>query len=261
MVLAIIGVLAWPRPSHALFGIGDIVFDPSLNATLKGFQTAELAQWAEHLLEWAKHIEQTAEMIGIIDRQLEVMGNPEDRRIFEGLRRFLEKILEVKGDVTIEEIINVADGLKSLKRTEDGLYVPIFETTSTGGEIDYKPEEYRRYAALEEAADGYKEMDVDTHQRIDQLIEQIQALREALQSAETLIDLNRVQGQIALAQMELTLYNMKLSNAANRVVARHAVNSTYDDKRDTALEDFDSADRAEFFEEFREKTIDGAGGK
>jgi len=139
-------------PAFALFGFGDIVFDPTIHGWNLLHESKELIHWAEEIKRFEDFVNQQIDTIekitdlkngltsrigdwkGVYDRAVSLRNRAENLRTTIG-RNF--------------SVVAVVDyGAPALLYSNHGNYGPIYSTTAYGTKFDFDDQRLKRYQSV-----------------------------------------------------------------------------------------------------------------
>lgn len=237
--LVLVVGLGLSQTLHAQF----VVTDPGLTALLASYKTSELAQWAKQLQDMATQIEQGIETIQIIDKQLEVMGDPLEIANLIKLRGLLERLQKIDGELSIEDILALVDGMKSIADTDNGLYKEIPMKTADGEAVQYDADRYKQYGAIEQSRNNARNVATTVKTRTDQIRHELGELSQQLKGAATDAEAQKVLGQIQALTAELSIHQLDYQRAQGTLENQHLQNENQTAKEETAASERSTVER------------------
>lgn len=121
-----------------------------------------------------------------------------------------------------------ATGSAGVAYDGDGLYTPPGEviTTSDGQTFQRPLEPYKKFDAITRARAALEDVMRDTEQRRQQLRSQIKSTVAQLQSAQTLAEVQKLQGVLTAQNSELAAVDRERDAAVNEVMVQNIENQT-----------------------------------
>ncbi len=208
-----------------------IVNDPVNTTVAITTQANQIAQHAEILRQWAVELEKLNEQVRILQGQLEVARQVRDiagdpRAAGEGVvldQLWIEDLTRELGR-TLGTLRELSSSAESLKDTANGIYAPIDDRTSLGGSFARQSLPYRRYAAVEQAADNLEMVRQVAGERRTKLQGELGAALVRLRSAGTQAEVDKLQGQIAALNGQLAVMDGAERQAAAQLSAQQVLN-------------------------------------
>jgi len=186
--------------AHAQIPVTDIA-----NLTANEFAHIEnIAKWVESIAQLKTQIEQLHQQIDIQTDLRRWSGNPLDAS------RVLSLDLLGQGDLTRDYgstrsvVLNRTNSLASLQNTDEGSYRPISSTDLNGGELQRDPLLFRRYAVLDATQANTAQVTEQTKTREQALQDEIAQTLEAIKSATTDAETQKLAAKLNALNGQLT---------------------------------------------------------
>lgn len=167
--------------------------------------------------------------------QVERMGDPEAVPMDSATA--VRRSLAIEGvGKTLEELRAEADGAKALRYDGSGLYRPPGEwiETEDGQRYGRATEPYRQFDALTRAKTSAEDVIRQTDDRRKELRRQIDATVRQLQSADTLAEIEKLQGVLIAQNSEIGAIDREREAALGRVVVQQVENESDASKQEKA---------------------------
>ena len=252
IVIAGVLAVAIAVPAHALFGVGDIVFDPTVHGWNIVHESKELVHWAEEIKKFEDFVSQqlrTIEELGNLQNSLTSrIGDWKgvyDRAV--SLRNRAENLKATIGQ-SFSVTATVDYGTPALIYSNHGTWAPITTATAYGTPFTYDDGKLKRYNSvfalhtdLEKSADqANKEIGeilteiADTSKEIVASDNQEKLAKLQEKKSTLILRLTELQRQldqkIKLLTVQATLNDSRA--AMERDVKREQVKKTFDESRE-----------------------------
>lgn len=216
--------------SPAAFGQW-IVNDPVNTAVNTAIQAGQAANHLEILRQWAEQIERLNRQILQLEDQLavqrrirDVMGDPTAAGSELVLRDLgAPELARTYGD-TLREVRRLADAVDSLKRTSERVFSALDDRTVLGRDFVRQTAPYRRFSAVELAADNLENVTTATDQRTTALQVDLAATLEQLRTAGTQAEVDKLAVKVAALNGQLSQVAAQRRAAAEQVQLQQLMN-------------------------------------
>jgi len=183
------------------------VTDAANLAANQSAHAATIAKWVESINNLRTQIDQINRQINIQDDIRRWSGNPVEAAAGVVLDGLGEPDLMRKYGRGRSAILGLVRSLDSLKNTASGNYRSISDLDLDGNELRRDPLIYRRYAVLDGVQANADEVKEATHEREQELQEEVARTLEAIKSATTDAEVQKLSAKLAalngqLAQVE-----------------------------------------------------------
>lgn len=146
------------------------------------------------------------------------------------------------------ELRSLADGNAALIYDGNGLYKVIGQTitTSDGNQVVRQADSYKKFDAIAQATSTLEAVMKDTEGRRQQVRDQIKSATEQLKAAQTVAEVEKLQGILNAQSAELAAIDREREGAMNHVMVQKVENETDSAKQEQArkeerLVDFQNA--------------------
>ena len=171
-------------------------------------------------------------------------GDPAAIQQLAGLPQLMNSLGTAGVGRTLGKLQQAANGAEALADTANGIYCAVDGVTTTvdGKTIERLEKYYRKYAALLQAVNNYKEVDDDTESRRTKLRQQIQETMAKNQSALTAAEVDKLKSVVVAQGVELSAIDSERAAAAARVQVQEILNRSDTARQEQArLEDTTAA--------------------
>ncbi len=208
-----------------------VVTDPgntAVNAAVQAGQAANhleiMRQWAQQLENLNRQLRQLQDQLAVQQRIRDVMGDPTAAGAGLVLRDLGAADLARTYGETLAATRRLADAIDSLRRTSDGIYRQLDDRTVLGREIVRQEPLYRRYAAVERQADNLASVHATTEARAAALQTDLAATLEALRTAGTQAEVDKLNGKVSALNGQLAQVEAQRRDEADKLRALQILN-------------------------------------
>jgi hypothetical protein len=225
------------------------VYDPANHGVNLALHAAQNANHLEVLRQWAQQLSRLNQQIQQLEQQLaeqrrirQVLGDP----LAAGGQLLLGNLgatdlLRTYGQ-DLRSLQRLADAVASLKRDADGLFRPLDDTTILGQPFARRPQPYRRYAAVDLQSETLGQVFDTTRLRTDALQRDLAASLQALRTASTQAEVDKLGAHIAALNGQVQLLAAQRRDEADKLLALHVQNENQDAKERQDLLERQAAD-------------------
>lgn len=225
--------------AFAIFGIGDVVFDPQLNAWNIAHESKESVQWANELLKAEQQIQNQLAQLEQLRQALDVQNRIRSSigdwyGVYQGALDIKERVQDLTKPIGSSwDSIAVLDYGQPLRYTANGRYRAVTTTTAHGRVVEI-PEEYlRRYGSFEKRFDEAEEADLAAEKEIKELSRKIATIYEDMARGDTEAKTIKYKATLDALQARLSQIRAEILTRHNRALAQRAL-----DENERAKEQF-----------------------
>ena len=217
-----------------------LVLPATVHANLPVIDVSVLAQSIQEVVIATEQVKQ-------ITAEVKRLGDPATI-----LPQSADQIISSLGQTGVgkswHELRLLADGTAALAYDGNGLYKVIGQniTTSDGAQVIRQVDDYKKFDAIAQATSTLEEVMKDTEGRRQQVRDQIRSTTDQLKNAQTLAEVQKLQGVLNAQSAELGAIDRVREAALNHVVVQMVENETDAAKQEQARKeervvDFQSA--------------------
>lgn len=227
-----------------------VVYDPVVHSQEIINQVEDIAKYVEMIENQIQQINTLTEQLGELQKYNEVFGNPAKLFRITGVNGLVQDLRRTEVGKTIEQVQRVAQGVDALTYDAGGLYHSVGRTFRTPGgeEVEREAEIYRDNAAIQRSTQNYTNVFNDVRTRRRTLKNEIAATTEALQSASTASEVQKLTGVLIGLSAELAATDKEIDHAMSLTLAQQAENENDRQKQIKARAE---EQKAEFTESLR----------
>ena len=168
--------------------------------------------------------------------ELARLGDPAAIKTLAGLGELKEGLGSPGSGLSLNKLQKIADGLKALAYDGNGLFMPIPDRiiTPDGTEIRREEKEYRKYDAITQTTDNFKEVQKETEGRRLELRSQLRDTVSQAQVATTQAEVDKLKIVVAAQGNELNALNLEHAEAVDRVLVQDIENRNDKEKQQLA---------------------------
>ena len=227
---------------------------PAARAQLIVEDIASIAQDAvNQVVDLAKYVEMVSnqvEQINTMTQELQqtvayvkAFGDPATLLEITGVNELMSE-LDLSGvGRTLGELRRTASGIQSLKENATGLYQSVTDLSRSGIQVPRVSDFYKPFAALENASLNYTTVYDDVMERRQVLKGRMVGTIDALQSATTDAETQKLQGVVTAQAAQLQALDQEVVNATSQAVVQDIANRNNERKQEQARSEAIAADR------------------
>ena len=219
-----------------------IVEDPVSIAQDAMNQVMNLGQYVEMVSNQVQQITTMTQQLEQIQAYTKAVGDPAQILNVSGAGDLAASLRQQNIGKGIAELQSAASGTDSIAYDGNGLYQSIEPIRIGGVELQRNTNLYRKYGAVENAAANYSETYNAAEQRSQEMRQSLARTTEALQSASSDAETQKLQGVIAAQAAQLEELKGQVSTAASNVLVQDAQNRNDAEKQEQARIEADSAE-------------------
>ena len=239
-LLAILGVASAARAQY-------VVTDP----------TADILNQVDHLQDIAKQVEiinNQVQQINALTQQLQqiqayvkAFGNPEQLLHIVGADQLINGLKTTGMGQPLSELESVTSGVEALQSDVNGLYQKIGTTITTpsGAQLPRAETLYRKFAASDAAIQNFQAVYKDVAQRRTALKQQIAQTTQALQSASTSAEAQKLAGVLSGYNAGLAATDKEVDQALSESLVLKMQNDADREKQEQARAEEQKAEFSE----------------
>lgn len=229
LILAL--VLSCARPAFALFGLGDVVFDPTQYGFQLSHEIKELAHWAEEIKKYEDFILKQQEQITRIREVANINGQIKEK--IGDWQGVYDRAMSIKlhtDQITKSYITNlnlrafVDYGQTSLGYTNRGNYGEVNIRTAYGTPALIDEQRFRRYKSIETLYEDLQTIFEKTDADVKGLKEEIAQTSEDSAKATSVEQTAKLQNKLIALQSQLGSLEAQRREQVERVLAQKALN-------------------------------------
>lgn len=217
LLLPLCGVVDHARAQIPVTDVANLTNNTVLHAE-------NLAKWVESINNLRTQIDQLNRQINIQDDIRRWSGNPGEAAagvVLDGLGQ--PDLLREYGRGR-SAILGLVRSLDSLKNTASGNYRAISDLDLDGNELRRDPLLYRRYAVLDGVQANADEVSETTHEREQELQEDVARTLEAIKSAPTDAEVQKLSAKLVALNGQLAQVEAARQREADAVLLQKAAN-------------------------------------
>ena len=210
-------------------------------------QVVDLAKYVEMVNNQVQQINTMTQELQQTVAYVKAFGDPATLLEIAGVNELMSE-LDLSGiGQTLGEIRQTASGIQSLRNNASGLYQSVTDLSFSGIEVPRVPDLYKPFAALENASANYTAVYDDVMQRRQVLKGQMVGTIDALQSASTDAETQKLQGVVTA---QLQALDQEVVNATSQAIVQDIANRNDQQKQQQAREEAIAADRHDALKKF-----------
>lgn len=240
--LVIFGVLS--ARAYAIFGVGDIVFDPTLHGWHLTHEVKEAAQWAEQIKKYQDMILQGRDLLNVQNTLKTQLGDWQgvyDRA--KAIETSVDKLLSNPGAsfsnvITLDYSHNIPGGSKDpLAYTNNGNFAPINTKDGTGAVVVIPQETMRRYGVVENAYENFATVYKNTEPDLSAAQKELgETYADMSKPGVTQADYTKLAGKAQALQTRVTHLSQQRREASEMIAAQTALNENQAKKEAAAAQ-------------------------
>ena len=244
LALAIIGA-----SSHAQW----IVYDPVSNIQQILDETENLAEFGSMVDNQVQQISELSQQVQQLEQYNQAFGNPALVVNVTGTSAVTADLTQTPLGLTISTVENSSDGTAAFTYDANGLYHQIGATftTPSGNSIQRNAADYKSNEAINNATANYTNVTANVLQRRQALKDAVAQTTEALQSATTASQVQKLTGVLIGQNSALAATDKEIDQAVDVSVEQDIENRNDQQKQATAEQDEQKAEMIESLGNFR----------
>lgn len=229
-----------------------IVYDPASNIQQILNEVENLAQFAQMVDNQVQQITQLTSQLEQLENYNQAFGNPALSINITGASTTTSDLTQTPLGLTINTVENSSDGTAAFTYDANGLYFQIGSTftTPSGNSIQRYAPDYKPNEAINNATANYTNVTADVLQRRQALKDAIAQTTEALQSATTASEVQKLTGVLISEQTALYATDKEIDQAVDVSVEQDIENRNDQQKQATAEQEEQKAEMVESLSNF-----------
>ncbi|MES1180740.1 MAG: hypothetical protein ABUL66_02640, partial [Verrucomicrobiota bacterium] len=243
IALALVGA-----SSHAQW----IVYDPAMNAQQIRAEAQNIAQYVQMVNNQVQQISQLTQQIQQLQQYNKEFGDPSKILNVIGVSAVTADLTQMPLGETISAVEKTANGVAALAYDANGLYhqVGATFTTPAGKAVQRTTTDYKPFQAVNNATANYSNVTANVLQRRQTLKDAIAATTQALQSATTASEVQKLTGVLIGQQSALAATDKEIDQAVSVSVEQDIENRNDQQQQATAGQYEQKAELVESFDHF-----------
>ena len=244
IAIAIVGA-----SSHAQW----IVYDPTVNIEQIVSEAENIAQFISMVDNQVQQIQQLSDQLQQLQQYNKAFGDPSQILNITGVSALTSDLKQTPLGQTISTVEKASDGVAALTYDANGLYNQIGATFSTpsGNQIKRETTDYKPYEAINNATANYATVTTDVLKRRQTLKTDIASTTEALQSATTASEVQKLTGVLVGLNGALASTDKEIDQAVAVSVEQDIENRNDAQKQATAEQEQQKDEVIETFANYR----------
>ena len=230
-----------------------IVYDPTVNTEQIISEVENMAEYVDMVDNQVQQISQLTEQIQQLEQYNKEFGDPSQILHVTGVSAVTADLTQTSLGQTIGAVEHLSDGIGALTYDANGLYHQIGATftTPSGNQIKREAADYKPYEAVNNATENYTNVTADVLQRRQALKDAIAQTTEALQSATTASEVQKLTGVLIGQNAALAATDKEIDQAVDVSVEQDIENRNDEQKQATAAQEEQKAEAVEAFDNYR----------
>lgn len=230
-----------------------VVYDPAMNAQQISAEVKNMAQYVQMVDNQVQQISQLTQQIQQLQQYNKEFGDPSKILNLTGISTLTADLTETPLGETISAVEKTANGVAALTYDANGLYhqVGATFTTPSGKAVQRTAADYKPFQAVNNATANYSNVTANVLQRRQTLKDAIAATTQALQSATTASEVQKLTGVLIGQQTALAATDKEIDQAVSVSVEQDIENRNDRQKQATAEQEEQKAEMVESFDNFR----------
>jgi hypothetical protein len=252
LLFALFGVLS--TRAYAVFGVGDIVFDPTTHGWHLRHEAKELAQWAEQIKKYEDMILHARDLLNVQNTLKTQLGDWQgvyDRA--KTIETSVEKLTNQPGAnfsnlVTVDYGHDIPGRLKDpLAYTNSGNFTPIITKDGTGADVVISKESMRRYGVVENAYENFATVYKNTEPDLSAAQKELgETYADMSRPGVTQADYTKLAGKAQALQSRVSQLSQQRREASEMIAAQTALNENQGKKEALAAQRVQEANAEAF---------------
>lgn len=208
-------------------------------------QVVDLGKYIEMVNNQVQQINTMTQELQQVTAYVQAFGDPS--RILEvtGATELIDSLQQSGVGQTIGALQQTASGVEALRNNAEGLYQSIGNIQIGNVELPRNADLYKKFSALENAAENYSTVYEDGVQKGKIYRGRIAETTTALQAASTDAEAQKLQGVITGQSAQLEAIQGEVANAATTVITQDILNRNDAEKQEQAKIEADTAEWAQ----------------
>lgn len=218
------------RPAAAVFGVGDVVFDPTIHGWNLLHESRELAHWAEQIKQFEdligrqiRTIEELSDLKNGLHSRLGDWKGVYDRAV--SLRNRAEQLQKTIGqNFSVVAVVDV--GQPALLYSNHGLYPLMNVTTQYGTTVNVSDDRLKRYEAVYRRQDDIEKSAAESNREVGEVLAEIAATSAEIVAARNQEQALKLQEKKATLLLRLQELQRQFDAKLKLLAAQATVNET-----------------------------------
>ena len=227
------------------------VADPTAHIIAKTSQVENIAKYVEMVNNQVEQINTLKGQLEQVTEYVDRFGDPESLLDITGVDDLISSFNQSGVGKTIETIRSEVDGASAIKYTASGLYTEISDQTASGVDVERNPEDYKEFAAVQNASANFSKVYDDVQERRTDLKENIAETTEALEASTTDAETQKLTGVLIAQSSELEAIDSELNAAAYQATLQDIENRNEDARQSQAAYEEHAADKEDAYKKMQ----------
>ena len=230
-----------------------IVYDPTVNIEQIISEAENIAQFVSMVDNQVQQIQQLTSQLEQLQQYNRAFGDPSQILNITGVSALTSDLTQTPLGQTISAVEQTSDGVAALTYNANGLYHQIGATFSTpsGNQIQRGTNNYKPYEAINNATANYTNVTANVLQRRQALKDAIASTTEALQSATTASEVQKLTGVLIGQNAALAATDKEVDQAVAVSVVQDIENRNDAQKQAASDQEEQKAEVIEAFSNYR----------
>ena len=230
-----------------------VVYDPVNNIQQILAEAENIAQYIDMVDNQVQQITQLSDQLQQLQQYNKAFGDPSQILNITGISALTSDLTQTPLGKSISTVEQTADGVAALTYDANGLYNQIGATFSTpsGNQIQRLTADYKPFEAINNATANYATVTADVLKRRQTLKDAIASTTEALQSATTASEVQKLTGVLISQNSALAATDKEVDQAVAVSVEQDIENRNDAQKQATAEQEQQKAEVIETFANYR----------
>ena len=230
-----------------------IVYDPTVNIEQIVSEAENIAEYVDMVDNQVQQITQLSDQLQQLQQYNKAFGDPSQILNVTGISALTSDLTQTPLGQTISAVEKTADGVAALTYDANGLYNQIGATftTPSGNQIQRQTTDYKPFEAINNATANYSTVTADVLKRRQTLKDAIASTTEALQSATTASEVQKLTGVLIGQNAALAATDKEIDQAVAVSVEQDIENRNDAQKQAVAAQEEQKAEVIESFGNYR----------
>jgi hypothetical protein len=249
----LISIAAIALPLAASVHAQWVVYDPTSNYQQIFDEVENMAQYVQMVQNQVQQISQLTAQLGQLEQYNKEFGDPSKILNLTGISVLTADLTQTPLGETISAVEQSANGVAALTYDANGLYHQIGATftTPSGNQIQRQTTDYKPNEAINNATANYSNVTASVLERRQALKDAIAQTTDALQSATTAAEVQKLTGILIGQQTALAATDKEIDQAVAVSTEQDIENRNDQQKQATAEQEEQRAEMIESFDNFR----------
>jgi hypothetical protein len=220
-----------------------VVEDPASIAQSAANQVVNLAKHVEMINNQIQQINTLNQQLSQISAYTKAFGDPSQIINVVGADSLTQSLNATGVGKTLEQLQGLADGARALQNSGNSLYSSIADTTFSGINAQRADQSYRKFGAIDQAAQNFSAVYNDVFARRKALKVQMASTTQQLQSATTDAETQKLTGVLVGQAADLEAIDKEIGFAASQAGIQDIENRNDQERQTQAAAEELAADR------------------